>query len=161
GFGQSIAGLGIAEPGAADADPVGYCLRLEARLDAARNAEAELLRLKNQRSDHASKRDQAREVILHTRSRRADLCKQAGCIDPQELAEIGRKSTEKKKAIEGREAIEKRVRSDGAGFDLETLFAECFGVVGDQIPGEIVVLKVEGEVLDETIEQLMKERATR
>src|SRR5712671_1952847 len=160
-FGQSIAGLEIVEPGAVDSDPVGYCLRLEARLDAARTAEAELLRLKSQLTDHVSKRDQAREVILHTKSKLGELCKQADCMDPQELAEIGRKSANKKKAIEDREGIEKRVRADGAGFDLESLFAECDGAAGDQIPGDIARLKAEGEVLDQAIEQMMKERATR
>jgi len=88
------------------------------------------------------------------------LCTQAGCIEPEDLAEIERRSTEKQQALRDREKLETRIREDGVGLDLEALFAECDGVVGDQISGEISVLRADGDETETRIEQLMSSRAT-
>lgn len=87
------------------------------------------------------------------------LCNEAGCIKPEELPEIERNSTEKQQALRDREKLETRIREDGAGLDLEALFAECEGVVGDQIVGEISGLKSDEGEIDKRVDELLSSRA--
>jgi len=56
--------------------------------------------------------------------------------------------------------LETRLREDGAGLDLDSLLAECDGVIGDQVPGEISALSNDSVELESRIEEMMTRRAT-
>jgi uncharacterized protein YhaN len=88
------------------------------------------------------------------------LCEAAGCDDSAGWADIERKSAERLDASREREKLEQRFLEDGAGLSLDALFAECEGMNGDQLPGEIVALNAESTDLEEKIEPLMTRRAT-
>ncbi len=159
-FKEAVSTLASLVPGASKTDPIETCGQLEASLEAAKAAETELKGLQAQLKIRSTDRDQAQEKRRQSKATLETLCTQAGCIDPGDLAEIERKSAEKQQALRDREKLGTRIREDGAGLDLEALFAECEGVVGDQISGEISVLRADGDETETHIEQLMSSRAT-
>jgi uncharacterized protein YhaN len=158
-FKEAVSTLAFLVPGASKTDPIETCRQLEASLGAAKAAETELKGRQAQLKIRSTDRDQAQEKRRQSKAALETLCTQAGCIDAEDLAEIERKSAEKQQALRDREKLETRIREDGAGLDLEALFAECEGVVGDQISGEISVLRADGDETETRVEQLMSRRA--
>jgi len=159
-FKEAVSTLASLVPGASKTDPIETCRHLEDSLEAAKAAETELKGLQAQLKIRSTARDQAQQKHRQSNAVLETLCTQAGCIEPEDLAEIERRSTEKQQALRDREKLETRIREDGVGLDLEALFAECDGVVGDQISGEISVLRADGDETETRIEQLMSSRAT-
>jgi uncharacterized protein YhaN len=129
-------------------------------LGGAQNAETELKGLNDQLNIQTTARDRAQDKLHRAKVALEALCAQAGCADPQDLAEIERKSAEKHQALHDRGKLETRIREDGAGLDLKTLFEECESAVGDRIPSEILLLKTDGTETELRIEQLVSNRAT-
>ncbi len=158
-FKEAVNTLASLVPSAPKSDPVETCRHFELSLEAAKSAETELKGLQAQLKIRSTARDQAQEKLRQSKAVLETLCGQAGCIDPKDLDEIERKSAEKQQALRDREKLETRVREDGAGLDLEALFAECEGVVGDQISGEISVLKADDDQIETRVDQLISSRA--
>ena len=158
-FTQAVSTLASLVPGALKTDPIATCRQIEANLESAKAAETELKGLEAQLKIRSTARDQAQQKHRQSKAALQKLCTQGGCIDPEDLAEIERRSAEKQQALRDREKLETRIREDGAGADLEALFAECDGVVGDQIPGEILVLRADDDETETRTERLMTSRA--
>ena len=159
-FMEVVNTLAFLVSGGSKTDPIETCRQIEANLEAAKAAESEMKGLQAQLKIRLASRDQAQQKHHQSKAVLDTLCTQAGCINPEDLAEIERRSAEKQQALSDREKLETRVREDGAGLDVEALFAECEGVVGDQISGEISVLRADGDETETRTEQLMSNRAT-
>jgi uncharacterized protein YhaN len=134
--------------------------QLEANLETAKAADTELKALRGQLEQRISARKQALEKLRRSNSELATLCAQAGGVDAKDLAAIEIKSAKKAEAIRDRVKLETRLREDGAGLDLDSLLAECDGVIGDQVPGEISALSNDSVELESRIEEMMTRRAT-
>jgi uncharacterized protein YhaN len=160
GFQEAVSTLAYLVPSASKTSAIQTCRQLEANLEAAKTADTELKGLQAQLKIRSMARDQAQENLRQNKAALETLCAQAGCIDPKDLAEIERKSAEKQQALRDRDKLETRIREDGAGLDLEALFAECDDVVGDQIFGEISVLRNNADETETQIEKLLSNRAT-
>ncbi|HSV24910.1 MAG TPA: AAA family ATPase [Xanthobacteraceae bacterium] len=158
-FHNAVAAVASALPGAPTGDAVEICRRLEHRLRAARNEEAELKNLKDQLKPQLGARDRANDKLRRSSAALDILCARAGCARADELSEIERKSTEKQSAIAARGKIETRVREDGDGRDFVALFGECEDVLADQIPADILGLETDRDDTDSHIDKLMSERA--
>lgn len=133
--------------------------QLDARLKAAKVAEAKLHSLRNQQRLHEDAKRKASERLARSKSTLAALCVAAGCEDPGALADIEQRSVSKQEAIRERDALEARMLEDGSGLSLESLMAECEGVDGDRLPGDIAARKYRRVELGSKIEDLMAERA--
>lgn len=158
-FQADVSNLAVLVAEASADDPVALCRGLEARLESGEAAERELKALKEQLKIRTTARDQAQSRLDRSKAILDSLCVRAGCVEPEELAEIEEKSSEKQQALRDRTALETGIRADGAGLSLEALFEECEGVVGDQIPGEIANLESEGTETEKRAEALMSNRA--
>jgi uncharacterized protein YhaN len=158
-FKQAVSTLASLVPGALKTDPIATCKQIEASLESAKAAETELKGMEAQLKIRSTARDHAQEKHRQSNAVLQKLCTQAGCTDPEDLAEIERKAAEKQQALRDREKLETRIREDGAGRDVESLFAECDGAVGDQISGEISDRRADGDETETRIEQLMSSRA--
>jgi uncharacterized protein YhaN len=133
--------------------------QLDARLKAAKEAEAKLHSLRDQQRLREDAKRKASERLARSKSALAALCVAAGCEDPGALADIEQRSASKQETIREREAVEARMLGDGSGLSLEALMAECEGVDGDSLPGNIAARKDERGELGSRIEDLMAERA--
>src|SRR5262249_9872476 len=142
-FHNAVAAVAATLPGAPSGDAVETCRRLEHRLQAARNEEAELKNLKDQLKPQMGARDRATDKLRRSSAALDTLCAGAGCARADELSEIERKSTEKQSAVAARGKIETRVREDGDGRDFVALFGECEDVLADQIPADILSLETD------------------
>lgn len=158
-FKEAVNTLASLVSSAPKSDPVETCRHFQLGLEAAKSAETELKGLQAQLKIRSTARGQAQAKLRQSKAVLETLCAQAGCTDPKDLDEIERKSAEKQHALRDREKLETRVREDGAGLDLEALFAECEGVVGDRISGEILVLKADDDQIETRVDQLMSSRA--
>jgi uncharacterized protein YhaN len=136
------------------------CRQLEAKLEVAKAADARLKAVEAQLENRSSAREQASEKLRRSKSELATLCAQAGGIDAGALSAIEIKSAQKAEAMRDREKLETRLREDGAGLDLDVLFAECEAVVGDQILGEIAKISNDSVDLEAAIDEMMTRRAT-
>lgn len=159
-FDKAIGALTPLLAGIDEAGLVDICRQLEAKLELAKAANAELKALQGQLENRTSARDQALEKLRRSNSELATLCAQAGGVEAGDLPTVEIKSADKAEAIRDREKLETRLREDGAGLNLDTLFAECTGVTGDHVPGEIAILETEGVELEARIEEMMTRRAT-
>jgi uncharacterized protein YhaN len=160
-FGDAVAGIASVLPNTPAGTAVEVCRWLEERLRVAHEAERNRRSLVEQLEIRATDRDRADEKLHRSRAALDALCAQAGCTDPDELAEIERKSAEKRDAMRDREKIETRVREDGGGRDFTALFEECDGVPADQIAADLVSRRADREDCEAGIEKLMSERAKR
>lgn len=158
-FEKAIDKLAFLASSASKSHPVETCRQLEKSLEAANSAETELKALQAQLKIRSTAREQSQEKLRQSNAVLETLCTRAGCTDPEDLAEIERKSAEKAQALRDREKLQTRIREDGAGLDLEALFEECEGAMGDQIPGEISLLKTEAGEIEKRIDQHMLSRA--
>ena len=159
GFAAEIGALAHLAPNAPSTDSVEICRLLEARLKEAVAADTERRSLNKQLGIQITARDKAKDALAGAEKELDALCKQAGCADPDELPDIESKSAEKQQAIRDRTELEKRMREDGAGLSLEELFAECDGMIGDELPGKVADLDREREDVGKTIEDLMQSQA--
>jgi len=132
---------------------------LNTRLKTAKAAEAEVHRLRDQQRIREEAKRKASERLARSTSALAALCITAGCEDPGALADIERRSASKQETIRERETLEARMLEGGAGLSLEALMAECEGMDGDSLPGDIAALKAERGELGGKIENMMAERA--
>ncbi|HWN52820.1 MAG TPA: AAA family ATPase [Xanthobacteraceae bacterium] len=158
-FRDALAAMTTTLRGAPAGTAAETCRWLEKRLGVARRAETELKGLADQLEIQTIARDRANDKFRRSRATLDVLCAQAGCTNADELAEIERKSTEKQNALSAREKIETRVREDGGGRDFAALFEECEDAPADQIPADILSLKVDRENTEAYIEKLMSDRA--
>lgn len=133
--------------------------QLDARLKAAKAAEAELHRLRDQQRLREDAKRTASERLARSKSALAALCVAAGCEDPGALADIEQRSASKQATMHEHEELEARMLGDGSGLSLEALMAECEGVDGDSMPGDIAARKDERGELGSRIEDLMAKRA--
>jgi uncharacterized protein YhaN len=132
---------------------------LNTRLKIAKTAEAEIHRLRDQQRIREEAKRKASERLARSKSALAALCITAGCEDPGALADIERRSASKQETIRERDTLEARMLEGGAGLSLEALMAECEGMDGDSLPGDIAALKAERGELGGKIENMMAERA--
>jgi uncharacterized protein YhaN len=150
----SAASLADAPAGAA----VEVCRWLEERLRAARRSEADRKSLAERLEMRTVDRDRADEKLRRSEAALDALCAQAGCSDADELADIERRSVEKRDAVREREKIETRVREDGGGRDFVALFEECEHVAGDRIPADLISLEADRGDTEAQIDRLSSER---
>jgi uncharacterized protein YhaN len=158
-FQAAALGLAALLPDADRHDPILASRSLEARLKGALNAQADLEALRAQRTIRAAALDDARGRREQAEAALRSLCAQAGCSAPDELVQIEEKSADKRGAQARLADLEQRLREDGGGLDLPSLFAECDGFSGDQIPPEVAALAAERETSTRRIEDLMARRA--
>ena len=159
-FEKAIDGLKPLLPYPGEAGPLDISRQLEANLETAKAADAELKALRGQLGTRVLAREQALEKLRRSNTELASLCAQAGGVDAKDLAAMEIKSAEKAEAIRDRDKLETRLREDGAGLDLDALLAECDGVIGDQVPGEISTLSNDSVELEARIDEMMTRRAT-
>jgi uncharacterized protein YhaN len=159
-FEKAIDGLKPLLPDPGEAGPLDISRQLEANLETAKAADAELKALRGQLETRVLAREQALEKLRRSNTELASLCAQAGGVDAKDLAAMEIKSAEKAEAIRDRDKLETRLREDGAGLDLDALLAECDGVIGDQVPGEISTLSNDSVELEARIDEMMTRRAT-
>jgi uncharacterized protein YhaN len=103
-------------------------------------------------------RERAHDKLSRSSGALDALCTQARVADADQLAEVERKSTEKREAVREREQIETRVREDGGGRDFTALFEECDDVPGDRIPADLIGLKADRDDIETRIDRLSSER---
>jgi uncharacterized protein YhaN len=132
---------------------------LKARLDSAKAAESKLLNLREQRRIRMESHHQASERLKRSAAVLEALRVAAGCEDTDGLAEVEQAAANKQAAMVELEQLEKRMLEDGAGLSLEVLLAECEGMAGDTLPGQITLLTNERVELETVIDKLMTERA--
>ncbi len=159
-FKEAVAALASAIQFSPFPDPIETSRQISLRLEAAKNAEAELNGLRAQIETHVSARDRAQEKLNQNSKALEVLCTQAGCSNSEDIAAIEMQSADKQQALKDRETLEARIRGGGAGLDLDALFSECEGVIRDQVSGEITDQKTAGEEAEARVEQLMSTRAT-
>jgi uncharacterized protein YhaN len=157
-FGDAVAGIAAAMPDSPAGTAVEVCRWLEQRLRAAREAERDLKSLAEQLESRTADHDRAVEKLRRSQAALDALCAVAGCSDADELAEIERRSAEKRDAVREREKIETRVREDGGGRDFAALFEECDDVPADHIPAGLVSLEADRADTDASIDRLGSER---
>ncbi len=133
--------------------------RLDARLKSAKSAEAKLRNIENQRNVRLEAKRKAEERLNRSRAALAALCTAAGCEDAPMLAEIEQRAANKQETMRERDELETRMLEQGSGLSLNALMAECEGMDGDSLPGEIVAQRDERAELVTTIESRMTERA--
>jgi uncharacterized protein YhaN len=143
----------------ASADPLERCRRLETALKESEAAEARLKGLLEQRAIQTATSDETRAALERSRAVLDSLCVEAGCAKPGQLAEVEEKSSRKREASRRRLELESRVREDGAGLDLPSLFAECDGLAGDEIPLAIAAGARDFEEITRVLDEQMKLRA--
>jgi uncharacterized protein YhaN len=158
-FADAVAGIAAMLRDAPAGNAVQVCRLLEQHLRAAQDAAKEYEGFADQLARRTAERNRADENLRRNKAALDALCARASCSDPDDLAEIERKSAEKRDALRDREKIETRVREDGGGRDLAALFAECDDVPSDQIAADLVSLKADREESETHIEKLMSERA--
>jgi uncharacterized protein YhaN len=158
-FKDAVADIAATLPDAPAGTGEAVCRWLEQRLHMARQAANDRKHLAEQLATRTAERDRASERLRRSSAALDALCAQAGAVDPDELAEIERKSAVMRDAMRARENIEKRVREDGDGRDFTALFNECDDVAADQIPASLVSLQADRNDAEARFEKLMKELA--
>ncbi|HVP99588.1 MAG TPA: hypothetical protein VMS87_10200, partial [Roseiarcus sp.] len=158
-FETAIAALGPLVSEFPDVAATEISRRLDARLKAAKAAEAKLHNFENQKHLREEARRKAEERLSRSKAALASLCAAAGCEDAGMLAEIEQRAANKQEIIREREELETRMLEQGSGLSLNALMAECEGVDGDALPGEITARMDERAELATTIEELMAQRA--
>ncbi len=157
-FSDAVARMAATLPDAPAGTAVEVCRWLEERLRAARRAEMEYRSLAEQRESRTAERDRVGEKLRRSQAVFDALCAQARVADADQLAEIERKSAEKRDALREREKIETRVREDGGGHDFTALFEECADVPGDLIPADLIGLKADRDDVESRVDKLSSER---
>lgn len=138
----------------ATADNVDNCRRLEAALNEAVAADLKLRGYQDELKKRDDERRKAQDDLDRGEAKLGSLCDQAGCRDPADLAEIEQLAAEKRERARRRDELESDVRKDGAGMDVAALFAECDGVAGDAITGDIAAAATDAELLAQRIDGL-------
>jgi len=159
-FEKALGALKSLLPNPGEVGPLEISRQLEANLEIAKAADAELKAFRGHLENRVFAQEQALEKLRRSNSQLASLCAQAGGVDAKDLAALEIQSAEKAEAIRDHDKLETRLREDGAGLDLETLLAECDGVIGDQVPGEISTLSNDSTELEARIDEMMTRRAT-
>lgn len=136
------------------ADNIDNCRRLEAALKEAMAAELRQKGYQSELSIRRSELQKAQSDLERSSAKLERLCDQAGCSDLRDLADFERRSAEKQDKLRRREELESAVRRDGAGLSLDALFAECDGIDGNRIAGDIADSTAEGERLAQQIDAL-------
>jgi uncharacterized protein YhaN len=157
-FGDAVAGIAAALPDCPAGTAVEVCRWLEGCLRTARHAELERRSLAEQLESRVADRDRAGEKFRRSTAALDALCAQAGCSDADELAEVERRSAEKRDALREREKIETRVREDGDGRDFAALFEECDDVPADRIAADLISLDADRADTEASIDKLSSER---
>jgi uncharacterized protein YhaN len=157
-FGHAVAVVASALPDAPAGAAVEVCRWLEERLRRARSAERDRKSLAEQLEMRTADRERAHDKLSRSSGALDALCTQARVADADQLAEVERKSTEKREAVREREQIETRVREDGGGRDFTALFEECDDVPGDRIPADLIGLKADRDDIETRIDRLSSER---
>jgi uncharacterized protein YhaN len=156
-FGEAVAAVTAAFPGAPTGAAVTVCRWLEERLRTARRTEVERKGLAEQLEARTADRDRAGDRLRRSGAVLDALCAQAGG-GPDELADIERKAVDKQDALRARKMIETRVREDGGGRDFSALFAECDDVAADGIAADLTTLNADRDDVEARIEKLNSER---
>lgn len=157
-FGHAVVCVASALQDAPAGAAVEVCRGLEERLRAALQAERDRKSLAEQLKMRTADRERAQEKLRRSSAAIDALCVQAGGVEPGDLAEIERRSTEKRDCLRDRERIEMRVREDGAGRDFVALFEECDDVPGDQISADLLNLRADCSDVETRIDRLSFER---
>jgi uncharacterized protein YhaN len=152
-FARAVAPLTSLIPGTTGENAIETCRQLEFKLSEAKAAETNRKTLKGQLGIYEGTVKQAKEKLRRSDTELTALCTIAGCADATQLVSIEQKSDEKQRLSREREQIESRFRESGSGLGLEALFAECDGVIGDEIPGKLSALDEERAELVDSIEQ--------
>jgi uncharacterized protein YhaN len=158
-FADAVAGIAAALPDVASGAPVETCRLLEERLRTTRRADGERRSLAEQLAIRTADRDRADDKLRRSSAALEALCAQAGVADPAALAEIERRSGEKRDAERERGQIETRVREDGDGRDVAALFAECDDVPAGEIAADLVRRKADRDDIETRVDALVAERA--
>ena len=123
---------------------------LYARLAKAREDFATLGSLKQECESHQKDLETAMDTIVKMEERLKGLLNQAGCIHPEEIEEIERRSTLAQSLKEYIDQIEKQLLAHAAGDTIERFIAEAEGFNPDALPLEI-------DTVQNTISQLEEE----
>lgn len=142
----------------AGADNFDNCRRLEAALEEAVAAALQLRGYQDELRKREAERQKAQNDMDRGAAKLKSLCEQAGCRGPEELAAIEQLAAEKREKTRRRDELESDVRKDGAGMDVAALFAECNGIAGDAIAGDIAAAAAERDQAAQQIDRLNSDK---
>jgi uncharacterized protein YhaN len=125
-------------PDLATLPPEEAVVRLHSRLAQAREDDATRKQLEEQKTEQQTQLERSWRTIQECEMRRDEMCREAGCEDPEELPEAEEKSERRRRLTEEWENLHGQLTELAAGGSLEELLREAESVDADELPGRLV-----------------------
>jgi len=146
-FRDEVAKLADLAPDVSMENPIAACREIERRLEQAKAADTQRTQLSERLETQEKAKQEEEDKVRKNKAILDTLCEQAGCKDPDKLAEIEAKSEKKRTAEQQCEEMKARMLEGGDGLDLAALFDECDTANAAEISDKIQELKAESENL--------------
>ncbi|MCG8550201.1 MAG: AAA family ATPase [Desulfobacterales bacterium] len=117
-------------------DAVTIAAYLHRELNAAREARASLIKIKDQLDEKMQELEAVNMTIRHSQEKLTELKKQAGVETVEALCEAGEKSNHKRTLLKSIEALEQELNRNGDGLGIERLEEEFKNCDIDALDGE-------------------------
>jgi uncharacterized protein YhaN len=141
-------------------DTVIIAARLHRDLNAAREARASLIKIKDQLEDVKQDIREIEITIRNLREEITELLKQAKVETVEELIKAGEKSNNKRELLKSIEILEQELNRNGDGLSIEELEEELKNSEIDAIEGEIDKITIELKELQSERDNLRDHRQT-
>jgi len=143
-----------------DQDALTIAGQLHRDLNAAREARASFIRIKDQLDEKKQEIKDVNITIRQSQEKIDELKTRAGVETVEELIEAGEKSNNKRELLKNIETLEQELNRNGDGFGIEALEEEVNNSDIDGIEGEIDSISIEVKELQSERDTLRDQRQT-
>lgn len=141
-------------------DAVTIAAHLHRDLNAAREARASLIKIKDQLDEKRQELKAENITIRHSQEKLIELQKQARVETIEELSEAGEKSNHKRTLLKSIEALEQELNRNGDGLSIERLEEELKNCDIDALDGELEKISIALKELQFQRDHLRDQRRT-